>query len=100
LVGEWPENVRIDSRFTRASDNAIWFVRSARDLDSVAVLLSANFRKGLTAWICYPKQSGRYKVDFNLNTVRATCVEVGLIDCKICSIDKDWSGMKIVRKKR
>jgi len=99
LVGEWPEGVDIQPRFTGGSDLAIWFVRSSRELDVVAEVLGARLRKGVSAWICYPKQTGRHKVDFNTYTVRAVCLEVGLVDYKICSIDSDWSGMKFTRKK-
>lgn len=99
LIGEWPEGAAIQPKFVRTTELAIWFVRSARELCSVAGYLGAVIKPGVSAWICYPKQAGRYKVDFNANDVRAACLEEGLVDYKICSVDSDWSGMKFTRKK-
>jgi len=99
LVGEWPDGIEIASKFNARTELAIWFVRSAREMADVADHLGVHLRSGVSAWICYPKQSGRYKVDFNGNDVRTACLGVGLVDYKICSVDADWSGMKFTRKK-
>jgi CheY-like chemotaxis protein len=99
LVGDWPAGIEIQPRFDSRTELAIWFVRSARELAAITDLLGVKLRRGVSAWICYPKQSGRYKVDFQGNDVRAACLEVGLVDYKICSIDADWSAMKFTRKK-
>jgi hypothetical protein len=98
-VGDWAEGIAIQPKFTSRTDLAIWFVRSARELSAVAGYLGAIVRKGVSVWICYPKQAGRYKVDFNGNDVRAACLDEGLVDYKICSVDADWSGMKFTRRR-
>ena len=99
LVGEMPEGVVLQTRLSSGTDLAIWFVRSTRELSAVAGHLGALLRPGSSAWICYPKKAGRYKVDFNGNDVRSACLEEGLVDYKICSVDGDWSGLKFTRKK-
>ena len=99
LVGEWPEGSEIQSKFTASTGLAIWFVRSAREMAAVADHLGIHLRPGVSAWICYPKQAGRHKVDFKMTDIRAACLEVGLVDYKICSVDADWSGMKFARKR-
>jgi CheY-like chemotaxis protein len=98
-VGEWPEGIDVQPRLGASTELAIWFVRSAREMTAVADHLGIHLRKGVSAWICYPKQSGRHKVDFNGTDLRAACLEVGLVDYKICAVDADWSGMKFTRKK-
>lgn len=99
LVGDWPEGIEILPKFQASTELAIWFVRSAREMAAVADHLGVHLRTGVSAWICYPKQSGRYKVDFTGNDVRRACLAVGLVDYKICSVDADWSGMKFTRRK-
>jgi len=99
LVGEWPEGCEIQPKFTASTDLAIWFVRSAREMAAVADHLGVHLRPGVSSWICYPKQAGRHKVDFNMTAIRAACLDAGLVDYKICSVDADWSGMKFARKK-
>ena len=100
LVGDWPEGVEIQPKFTSVTELAIWFVRSAREMVAVADHLGVHLRKGVSAWVCYPKQAGRYKVDFNSFDLREACLDAGLVDFKICSVDADWSGMKFTRKKK
>ncbi|MGP8247302.1 MAG: DUF3052 domain-containing protein, partial [Bryobacteraceae bacterium] len=79
---------------------ALWFVRSRRELESETGYLSARLPEGCALWIVHPKRSGRYKVDFNQNDVRAAGLANGLVDFKVCSVDADWSGLKFARKKK
>jgi hypothetical protein len=98
-LAELPEGLTLQSKMTAASDLAVWFVRSRRELDAVADYLGTRLRARGSAWIAYPKQASRYKVDFNLNDVRAMALEAGLVDYRICSVDADWTGMLFTRKK-
>lgn len=99
LLGELPDGVTLQTRMTKDTELAIWFVRSRRELDATADYLGARLRGGGSAWVVYPKQTGQYKVDFNLNHIRATMLESGLVDYKVCSVDADWTGLKFTRKK-
>jgi hypothetical protein len=99
LLGELPDGITLQTRMTRDTGLAIWFIRSMRDLDVTADYLGARLQKGLSAWIVYPKQTGRFKVDFNMNHIRATMLEAGLVDYKICAVDADWTALKFTRKK-
>jgi hypothetical protein len=99
LLGELPDNVTLQTRVTKETRLAIWFLRSRRELDVTADYLGARLQGGCSAWVVYPKQTGSYKVDFNLNDVRATMLEAGLVDYKICSVDADWTGLKFTRTK-
>jgi hypothetical protein len=99
LLGELPEGVILGTRLTKDTTLAIWFLRSRRELDVTADYLGARLQKGGSAWIVYPKQTGRHKVDFNLTHVRGTMLEAGLVDYKVCSVDADWTGLKFTRKK-
>ena len=99
LVGDWPEDIQISRRFTGGAELAIWFVRSAREMAAVADHLGLYLQKGAGAWICYPKQSGRFKVDFKMTDLRAACLDAGLVDYKICAVDADWTALKFARKK-
>ena len=99
LLGELPSDVTLQTRMTRETGLAIWFLRSRRELDATADYLGARLQNGGSAWVVYPKQTGSYKVDFNLTDIRATMLEAGLVDYKICSVDADWTGLKFTRKK-
>lgn len=99
-LGELPEGARLSTRLTRTAGLALWFVRSRRELEDETPYLATRLPEGCALWIVHPKQSGRYKVDFNQNDVRAAGLASGLVDFKVCSVDADWSGLKFARRKK
>jgi CheY-like chemotaxis protein len=98
-LGELPEGVEIESKVTRQTKLAIWFVRSRQELEREIEYFSARLPEGSSLWIVHPKQTSRYRTDFNQNDVRAAGLAAGLVDYKVCAVDADWSGLKFARKK-
>src|SRR5262245_24933374 len=98
-LGELPAGVELQKKVTSQSKMAIWFVRSRQELERGTEYLSVRLPEGASIWIVYPKQTSRYKVDFNQNHVRAAGLAAGLVDYKVCAVDEDWSGLKFARKK-
>jgi hypothetical protein len=52
-------------------------------------------------WICWPKKAARKKpqfafVDMTEDTIREHALPIGLVDNKVCAIDDDWSGLRLV----
>jgi hypothetical protein len=98
-LGELPAGVELESRLTAQTRMAIWFVRARRELESEIDFLALRLPDKAPLWIVYPKQTSRFKVDFNQRDVRATALAAGLVDYKICAVDSDWTGLKFSRKK-
>jgi hypothetical protein len=98
-LGELPEGVEIQTRMTRQTELAIWFVRSRRELEAEMEYLGVRLPDGGSVWIVHPKQTSRYRVDFNQNDVRDAGLAAGLVDYKVCAVDADWSGLKFTRKR-
>jgi hypothetical protein len=98
-LGDLPPGSLMQSRLTARTGLAIWFVRSCRELQGAVEHLQARLPIGASAWIAYPKKSGRYKVDFSENDVRAAGLAEGLVDYKVCAIDADWTGLKFARRR-
>ena len=98
-LGELPDGLALQTKMTRQTALAIWFVRSRRELEAAAGDASLRMPEGCSGWIVHPKQAGRYKPDFNQNDVRAAGLAVGLVDYKVCAVDADWSGLKFARRK-
>jgi hypothetical protein len=95
----WPEGVDSKSRIDRQTKLALWFVRSRSELESEITFMSARLPEGCSLWVIHPKQTGRYRSDFNQNHVRDVALVTGLVDYKVCSVDGDWSALKFARKK-
>ena len=98
-LGELPEGVELQSKVTRETALAIWFVRSRGELGAELEYLIARLPDRSGVWVVHPKQAGRYRVDFNQRDVVATGFAAGLAICKVCAVDADWSGLMFRRKK-
>jgi CheY-like chemotaxis protein len=98
-LGELPEGVELQPKVTRATALAVWFVRSRRELGADLEYLIAQLPERGGLWVVHPKQTGRYRVDFNQRDVMAAGLAAGLAVCKVCAVDADWSGLMFRRKK-
>jgi len=52
-----------------------------------------------TIWVSWPKKSSGLANDLTDVVVRDTALALGLVDIKVCAIDKVWSGLKFVIRK-
>lgn len=98
-LGDLPEGLVFQSRLTAKAGLVMWFVRSTRELERETPFVAARLPDGVPVWMVYPKQAGRIRADFGQNDVRAIGLANGLVDYKICAVDKDWTGLKFARKK-
>ena len=98
-LGDLPEGLTFQPRLTSSSQLALWFVRSARELEGETPFLAARLPAGVSIWLIYPKGAGRLRADFTQNDVRAIGLAHGLVDYKICAVDSDWTGLKFTHKK-
>ena len=90
---------RMKTTLTRQTGMVLWFVHSRRELETEAPYLAARLPAACGLWIVYPKQSGRFRVDFNENDVRQAGLATGLVDYKVCAVDRDWSGLKFSHRR-
>lgn len=98
-LGDLPEGLVFTPRMTSATQLALWWVRSARELAEETPFLAARLPAGVSIWLIYPKAAGRIKAGITQNDIRATGLAHGLVDYKICAVDADWTGMKFTHKK-
>lgn len=99
LLGDLPENAILATHLTPKTGLALCFVRSLKDLAATLDLLTLRLPKQAAVWIVHPKSAGKYRADFNQNHVRDYSLAVGLVDYKVCSIDRDWSALKFAWRK-
>ena len=52
-----------------------------------------------SVWVCWPKKSSDLFIDLTEDGVRANVLGRGLVDVKVCAIDNDWSGLKLMVRK-
>lgn len=91
-LGPLPDSARLLTNPKGTRDLTVWFVRSHRDLEAAIPRMVAAARNG-PLWIAWPKKTSALAADVSEREVRALGLGAGLVDYKICAIDRDWSGL-------
>ena len=47
-------------------------------------------------WVSWPKRTSPLFKDLTEDGIRAVALPTGLVDVKVCAVDEDWSGLKLV----
>jgi hypothetical protein len=97
-----PEDVSVRSHLRGAFDVIIFFTRKRTELDRRLGKLARALDPAGGLWIAWPKGSSALETDLTENAIR----DVGLppfnrslVDNKVCAIDEDWSGLRLVVRK-
>lgn len=80
-------------------DYVHYFTKSAADLIRDFSKLKDSLKTNGMLWISWPKKASKVQTDVDGNLVRATGLENGLVDAKVCSIDEVWSAIRFVYRK-
>jgi hypothetical protein len=94
VLGDLPDGVQFTEQ--PPADVIIRFASSCVELQHDIRSLALH----APVWVAWPKQSARRNTDLTQNAVREIGFSAGLVDYKICSIDKTWSGMLFSRRKQ
>ena len=95
LIGGWPNEISFMS-FKQAEemDFIHFFTQELAGFETT--FLKKKMRKGGMHWISWPKGKSKLPKDLNGNDVGRIGLENSMVDVKVCSVDKDWSGLKFV----
>lgn len=98
ILGKMPDGVRLTQDQNHSVDLTLWFIRSneelLRELEDMV-----SYAGGGGLWIIWPKKSSGVKSDLSQQLVRAAGLDRGMVDYKICAIDKVWSGLRFTQRK-
>ncbi len=97
-LGELPEGAGLRRQATDDSDLTLWFTRSRAELEGGIEAMESFAQKG-GLWILWPKKASGVVSDLSQTTVRQTGLDAGLVDFKVCAVDKTWSGLRFSQRK-
>ena len=97
-LGQLPEGVKIRRQARGRADLTIWFPKAKNDLERRVERMAQFIGEG-ALWIAWPKKASGIQSDLTETIVRKTGLATGLVDYKICAIDKTYSGLKFTRRK-
>lgn len=101
---ELTDNAAITAKKTAPASGAFDFIHLfvkdaaglARDLEK----LEPRLATGGMIWVSWPKKTSKLFVDLTEDGIRKVCLPMGLVDVKVCAVDTDWSGLKLLRRKQ
>ncbi len=79
-----------------AFDFIHFFPNTITELEQRLPHLKTEIKKNGMIWISWYKTSSAKKSELSENVIRETALATGLVDIKVCAIDEDWSGLKLV----
>ncbi len=75
------------------------FVKSLSELDKQL----PRARKAMTTdgaiWVSWYKKASKVPTDVTEDAIRARALATDLVDVKVCAVDDQWSGLKLVIRK-
>lgn len=99
LLGELPANVIILEKPSEPVDFIHLFVKNVMELESYLLVIKDQIVKNGMIWVSWYKKSAKIPTDVNEDTIRNTALALGLVDVKVCAVDEQWSGLKLVWRK-
>jgi len=82
----------------KACDALHLFLTDTKGLSEITKLAS-HLPPASMLWVSWPKLSSSLSTGLREDDIRKTALALGLVDIKVCAVDQDWSGLKLVRRK-
>ena len=77
-----------------------YFTDSRTELAERFADLAGHVAAGGMLWISWPKKSSPLAGDLTEDGVRAIGLRTEFVDVKVCAVDRDWSALKFLRRRR
>lgn len=97
LLGSFPDGVVIAE--DPPYDFIHFFVNTIAALENGLILMKNEIASDGMIWISWHKKSSDQYSELTEDFIRDTALPLGLVDVKVCSIDENWSGLKLVIRK-
>lgn len=98
LIG-LPEDVSWVSTRAKNVDFVHLFVEDAKTLQQTLPKLEARIKRNGTIWVSWYKKASKIPTDVDESLIRNLSLDLGLVDVKVCAINEQWSGLKVVIRK-
>lgn len=97
LVERCPDTISF-TRSSKHADAIHLFITEAKELKAIAGHALA-MPPVTMLWVSWPKLTSKLSTGLREDDIRKAALACGLVDIKVCAVDADWSGLKLVRRK-
>ncbi len=91
-----PENVAWLNLADGNLDLVHIFATKMLQLEGYLLKAKQSIKSNGAIWVSWPKQTSTIHTELDENMIRNFALENGLVDVKVCAIDENWSGLKLV----
>jgi len=96
LFTDFPKAARVVPTQSRNIDFIHYFSTTRAALTKDMVSLKKKLAPDGILWISWYKKSAKIPTDITEDIIRDLALKIGLVDIKVCAIDNQWSGLKLV----
>lgn len=75
------------------------FTNSRDELFSKLAECVRLIKQNGTNWVSWYKKAAKLPTEITEDIVREAALQLGLVDVKVCAVDENWSGLKLVIRK-
>jgi hypothetical protein len=73
-----------------------YFETQVKNLEPKIKMLRKELKPDGMIWVSWYKKSARMPTDMTEDVIRKVALKNGLVDVKVCAVDDQWSGLKLV----
>lgn len=95
-----PQEVHWVSTRAKNVDIVHLFVEDAKTLNRTLPKLEARIKRNGMIWVSWYKKASKIPTDVDESLIRNLSLDLGLVDVKVCAINEQWSGLKVVIRKK
>ncbi len=99
LFDPLPPQARLMTRQSAQMALALLFCADQAALSRHFSDVTAKMREDGALWVAWPKKSSALFRDLTEDGIRTVVLPSGWVDVKVCAIDADWSGLKLMKRR-
>lgn len=98
-LGDLPLGANIRKGLRAEEMLCVVFVAHRGALEKQIALAAKKLHRDGSLWISWPKKSSKLFKDLTEDGIREVVLPMGLVDVKVCAVNDDWSGLKLMVRK-
>ena len=98
-LGELPTAANIRKGLKSKETLCIVFVTDRASLEKQLATAAKKLHADGALWISWPKKTSKLFRDLTEDGIREVVLPMGLVDVKVCAVNADWSGLKLMVRK-
>lgn len=84
---------------TEGMDMVLFFTNQKQELTDGLKHLQDEIARNGAIWVCWYKKASKKATEVDEGLIRETALKLDLVDVKVCAVDSNWSGLKLMIRK-